>query len=84
MGKTDTFKNGYVKVQEVGVFEGEMEIGRREFRLGDYLVVRVDTVGPRALYCSPIGVVSTLNDYYDNIGFFSNLGASNGRASELL
>ncbi len=66
MGKTDNFKNGYVKIQSVPVFEKGKEVEQREFKIGDYLIVKVESVGPRSLYCSPIGIAATIAEFEDN------------------
>jgi tRNA A37 methylthiotransferase MiaB len=63
MGKTDNFKNGYVKIQNVPVFQDGKEVEQREFKIGDYLIVKVDSVGPRSLHCSPIGIAETLAEF---------------------
>ena len=61
MGKTDNFKNGYVEVTSVPVYQSGKEIDHRPFSLGDYLVVKVEKAAPRSLYCRPIAIASTLS-----------------------
>jgi tRNA A37 methylthiotransferase MiaB len=73
MGKTDNYKNGYAAVQTVPLYDKGQVVGRREFAIGDYLVVRVNRAGPRALYCIPLAIVATLNEYYHNLPLFEQL-----------
>lgn len=63
MGKTDNFKNGYVKIQSVSVYQDGKEIAQREFKIGDYLIVKVVSVGPRSLYCSPIAIATSIAEF---------------------
>lgn len=70
LGKTDHYKSGYVKVTSIPVYEGGKEVGKRELKIGDYVVARVDSVGPRALYCEPLAIASTLPEYHTNINIF--------------
>ena len=73
MGKTDNYKNSYVGVQEVPVFQDGNIVDRRQFKIGDYLIVRVKKAGPRSLYCDPIGIASQLPQYYKNINKFEKM-----------
>lgn len=48
----------------VPVYQDGAVVEHRRFKIGDYLVVRVDSVGPRALYCQPLAIASTLTEFY--------------------
>lgn len=64
MGKTDNFKNGYVGLDTVPVVSRGEIIGRREMAIGDYLAVKVESAGPRALQCRPIAIANMLTDFH--------------------
>jgi hypothetical protein len=70
MGKTDTFKNGYVAVSKMPIFKAGQTVEQREFSIGDYLAVRVESVGARSLQCKPLGIVSSLPDFYSHLSFY--------------
>lgn len=49
-----------------------MIVDNRPFKVGDFLVAKVETVGPRALYCKPIAIASTLTEFYKYNSIFLN------------
>ncbi len=76
LGKTDNFKTSFAEKAIVPVYENKKIIDHREFKFGDYLAVKVESVKPRALYCKPIGIAATLSDFHSNQSFYQDLANS--------